>query len=138
MADEKKSSGINVAKLNETYRRATGQQKDVIRPKVEETQALLGFDFGQVDDIADTFCDAWTKVRPWLKTLFKMAAWMPGAGQYVVMAKAVIAAIDENIIPLVCEAPVVSAATATVTAAPAPAAATAASTTATQPSVDRR
>lgn len=93
---------VNVAKLNAAFVKAFPIEKKALVPKGAETQKMAGFAKLDIfDDTVDTFCEAWPKVKPFLNMALKGLGWF--FPSQVAMAKAVITAIDTELVPVICK-----------------------------------
>lgn len=93
---------VNVAKLNAAFVKAFGPEKKALAPKAAQTQKIAGFaDLNVFDDTVDTFCEAWPRVKPFLNMALKGLGWF--FPSQVAMAKAVITAIDTELVPMICK-----------------------------------
>lgn len=94
---------FDVNKLNEAYQKAAGQDKSDVQESNRRASETLGRREVDMDDIADTFCQAWPVAMGFFNWAFMFARWVPGLGSMAVMAKGVITAIDQTVVPMVCK-----------------------------------
>lgn len=102
---------LDMAKVNKAFTQALPDYKasreakpaKVLDSKTSammlEKMSLLG----PIDNILVTFCGAWPKVRSMLNVALKFAAWVPGYGPQIDIAKAWLTAFNDEIVPMICE-----------------------------------
>lgn len=95
---------IDVAKLNAAYQAALPTHTANQVAKQDASKEVAGFAGltlpGGVTGAKDTFCTAWPKVLPLLNLGLKYLAWIWPA--QVASAKAVLDALNKELIPFVC------------------------------------
>lgn len=89
---------IDVDKLNAAVASAYPKHMEELAPKAASVAGFAGI--SGIGEAVTTFCAAWPKVRPFLNTALKGFAWF--FPEKVALAKAVLGAIDTEIVPAIC------------------------------------
>lgn len=100
---------IDIKKLDAAVRAAMSEQPKDKQPSAAKVEALEAFPsvkagfatLGVIEDAQTTFCGAWPKVNATIKTALSFASWFLPA-QHIALVKAVLAAINTQIIPAIC------------------------------------
>lgn len=95
---------IDVEAFNRAFAEALPGHAERLAAKSNEKLAGMGLaGLDSFSDIEHTFCGAWPQARKFLNLAIGMAGWvMPGAAA---AAKAVVTAIDQQLVPIICETP---------------------------------
>lgn len=93
--------------FNRAFAEALPGHAERLKAKSEEklnsmgAQGFAGID--SINDLEQTFCGAWPRVRGFLNFAIGMAGWaMPGTAA---AARAVVTAIDKELVPNICDLP---------------------------------
>lgn len=100
MADVK----IDVAKLNAAFQAALPEHERKAAETEAKAQGMRGFSMSDVGGIEDTFCGAWAAIQGPIALLLRVGGWFLPAST-VAMIKAVVTAINEELVPMVCGTP---------------------------------
>lgn len=103
--DEKHMVSLNVLNLDRIV--AEAQPKFAAKLTAKQPSAIMTAagivqPAGPIDTALLSFCAAWPKVRIALNLGLKFAAWFLPASQ-IALAKAVLTAINDEIVPVICK-----------------------------------
>lgn len=95
--------------FNRAYAEALPGHEDAVAARSEEKLGQMGVStlagLPSIADIERTFCGSWPKVKGFLNFAIGLASWAPGMGAVAASARAVVTAIDKELVPNICELP---------------------------------
>lgn len=103
---EKKDDVIGLRNtFSRTFKNELPVNIERVNKSLQMTRAKLGvMPVSQIlpDDLTDTVCEAWPKIRRVVNALLKFSWLIPGASGIAPMVKAFLTALDKTIIPIIC------------------------------------
>lgn len=88
-------------KLEQAFQKELPIHVERFNAKAAEADAAGIATFAGLDELTDTFCSSWPKTKNFLNFAIKTIGWI--YPKEAAWAKATIAAIEQTVIPLVCQ-----------------------------------
>jgi hypothetical protein len=96
------SRPIDPRAFEAAFREALPEARDKFREKAENARASGLPLLGELDDLSDSFCDAWPKAQGFLGMAIRMLGWAYPSQAGI--ARAIMAAVERTIVPALCDA----------------------------------